>query len=134
MVPKGSSVQPKLEKAGCRAAISLILIKVSRPQTFLQNGPRPAGPLVWPEGQGSRNVVTAVATYQPLYADKANTFLKVWIFFRESRNFFLNCKIFSHNFYDDMQKLSGLQRLSIKQCLNAWEVFITLQSKVACRQ
>ena len=34
--------------------------------------------------------------------------------------------IFSNIFYDHTQKLSVLQKLSIKQCLNVWEVLLTL--------
>ena len=36
--------------AGRRPAYMLVLIKVSRSQLFLQNGPLPAGHLVWARG------------------------------------------------------------------------------------
>ena len=48
---------------------------------------------------------------------------------RVSRNF-QKVAILVTFFYNHMQKLSGLQKLFIKQCLNAWEVFLTLSTKV----
>ena len=56
----------------------------------------------------------------------------VWKFFRVPRSFsgcpetFKKIAIFSHISYDQLQKKIGLQKLSIKQCLNTWEVFLTL--------
>ena len=53
-------------------------------------------------------------------------------FFRVPRNFpgcqetFLKIAILSHVFNNHTQKLSRLQKNSIKQCLNVWEVFLTL--------